>query len=254
MPPTRSPPRRRPSPRRSRGRSTASRPASTKPSPLASTEAVLTPTGRSFAWKHEVANALSILPLPVYACACAPAALRSWPALLFTAVVVVHALPSFSFHAALVASQLCPRRFPRLTSPHAVRSLMDVDMSIIHVSGALATTLHANSALAGAAALALLAFALHVIWSSRASARALELELITRRYPCIAAALYHEALLVWLNGDTRNALGMSVVFAVMAALALLDAGPLRGWGHPLSHCALLPGLYFRTEALSVRWG
>ena len=39
-------------------------------------------------------------------------------------------------------------------------------------------------------------------------------------------------LLVWLNGDTRNALGMSVVFAVMAALALLDAGPLRGWGHP----------------------
>ena len=34
-----------------------------------------------------------------------------------------------------------------------------------------------------------------------------------------------------------------VVGAVMAALALLDAGPLRGWGHPLSHCALLPGLY-----------
>ena len=73
-----------------------------------------------------------------------------------------------------------------------------------------------------------------------------------RRYPLISVGLYFEVFLVWLNGDTANAAAMSIVFVVMAALAVLD-GVLGGWGHPLSHCALVPGVHYRTQALALRW-
>ena len=218
-------------------------PASLSKDPVADT---------TYGWRQEAANALLMLPLPVYLFLTSPR-----PPLLWLLVCCVHNVVSIFFHLTLVGAQL---KFAAVTKrPWLVRAAMDADMVLIHLGALTATTIIAASAgtqteavLSLLPSLLLNGAALHTIATSRApSGAALDYELMWRRYPLLATVTFYEAgMHLFLHGRGYDAARISSCFVLTCTLALADKA-LGGWGHPLMHMNLLPGMHFRTSALSA---
>ena len=201
---------------------------------------------KTFGAGKELANALTMLPLSAYVLSASP---RETP-LSWILSVVMHGAVAVHFHLVLFATQ----RWPHLNIPsRRVRAALDLDMVFIHISSAVALVTHASESTATAAlALALNAAGLVRIWRSRALpyGPALEHELVSQRYPLIFTVTMYEALLVAGHGDYVRAGMIAAYLCATCTLVLVDR-LLGGWGHPLAHVVLLPGLMSRTEALAA---
>ena len=207
---------------------------------------MLTPTGRTYYSIHELVSAATMIGPPAYiALGYAPSAMYMYPTSMFAACVYVHSFFSMSFHLLLVAAKCMPRR----QWTYFLRIAMDLDMTLIYVTGAVACSLHATTCVGIVVIFIVTGAALMIIWTSTVSGPLLDVELINRRYPLIAASIGTEAYLVLIKRDVTNAIGIVACFVVLSILAVFDT-QLNMWGHPLSHIVLLPGLYFRTSALA----
>ena len=191
---------------------------------------------------QELANAVTMLPLPVYV-------LMNTSPPPWTLAVVAHSIASITFHIILFAAM----RWPHLRIARRARAAMDFDMALIHVAAVVALAIHSSGTFSGALGVTLNLAALTRIWFSRKLPYGahLESELVQQRYPLMFIITMYEALLVWLNGDVEDACGIAGSFVAAAVLVLLD-DKLGGYGHPLGHFALLPGIIVRTRALVLR--
>ena len=207
---------------------------------------MLTPTGRTYHSIHELVSAVTMIgPSTYMALGYAPSALYTYPASMFATCVYVHSFFSMSFHLLLVLAKCSPRKGLLRVS----RLAMDLDMTLIYIAGAVASTLHATTWMGIVATFVVFSAAMVIVWTSTLSGPLLHVELMTLRYPLIATSIGIEASLVWLNGDAANAVGIIACFMALSTLAVFDTH-LHMWGHPFSHIMLLPGLYFRTSALA----
>lgn len=205
------------------------------------------PPQKSLGFWPEVANALTMVPLPVVT-----TLTGSRSTLLFSICSWVHMTVSVTFHVLLAAAQI--PRFAHRVKPAWVRMAMDVDMSLSHAVGLSGGIIVARATgamtLSFSVCLVLNVAALLVIWTSRAYGADLDRELLTRRFPLLGGSIFLEAYFAWARGATVAGPAMAGIFTLICICTLLDER-LRGWGHPVGHALLWPGGYFRVLALKV---
>ena len=203
---------------------------------------------RSCGFWQEVANAVTMPFLLICMCIRSDAQ----PALppLYVAAAFLQIICSVLFHVSL-AAEVCGRLEPSWYS----RLAIDCDMSGAHLvalaSGYAMTQARGGMDSSFLMVLAVNISALAVIWSGRGKqGEALDKDLVAVRYPLVASSVLLEAGISFGQGAADPATWVAGLFAIVSILVLVD-GRLGGWGHPLGHVVLSPGMYFRSQCLRI---